>query len=105
MPIYEYECPACGVIEAWQGINEEPLKRCPHCKRRKVKKLISDSSFQLKGSGWYATDYGRSNGGNGKAKAEKKETAPKISENKDSAAKKSETASSSPSNSSTTSAS
>ncbi len=68
MPIYEYECSRCGVFEVMQGINEEPLKTCPHCRRCKVKKLISESSFHLKGSGWYATDYGRSEakGGNGK---------------------------------------
>jgi len=70
MPIYEYECPVCGVIEVMQGINEKPLAKCPSCHRRKVKKLISESCFQLKGSGWYATDYagkGNGNGGNGKA--------------------------------------
>jgi len=58
MPIYEYECPKCGVVEVTQRITEDPLKRCPKCKRCKVKKLISNTSFQLKGSGWYVTDYG-----------------------------------------------
>jgi len=94
MPIYEYECPDCGVIETWQGINEEPLKRCPRCRRRKVKKLISDTSFQLKGSGWYVTDYARNNGGDGKDKKPKKESAEKPKESKDSATKTTETASS-----------
>lgn len=72
MPIYEYECPACGVVEFMQGINDDPLIRCPKCHRRKVKKLISESSFQLKGTGWYVTDYGRGNG-NGNGKGKKKE--------------------------------
>jgi len=58
MPIYEYECPKCGVVEVTQRITEDPLTRCPKCKRRKVKKLISNTSFQLKGTGWYVTDYG-----------------------------------------------
>ena len=58
MPIYEYECPKCGVMEVSQRITEDPLAKCPQCKRRKVKKLISNTSFQLKGSGWYVTDYG-----------------------------------------------
>ncbi len=63
MPIYEYACKKCdGEFEASQRITDEPLKRylCPHCgKRTAVTKLISRSSFHLKGSGWYATDYGK----------------------------------------------
>lgn len=58
MPIYEYECAKCGVMEVTQRITEDALTKCPQCKRRKVKKLISNTSFQLKGSGWYVTDYG-----------------------------------------------
>ena len=56
MPIYEYACPKCGEFEVTQRITEQPLKKCPTCKS-KVRKLISNTSFQLKGSGWYATDY------------------------------------------------
>lgn len=56
MPIYEYACPKCGEFEVTQRITDEPLKKCPTCKS-KVRKLISNTSFQLKGSGWYATDY------------------------------------------------
>jgi len=59
MPIYEYECPTCGVFEVTRRITEAPLKRCPTCKS-KVERLVSRSSFVLKGSGWYATDYARS---------------------------------------------
>ncbi len=58
MPIYEYQCEKCGGFEVTQKITENPLKRCPTCKG-KVKKLISNTSFQLKGTGWYITDYGR----------------------------------------------
>ncbi len=59
MPIYEYQCDQCGVFEVSQRITEDPLKKCPTCKG-KVRRLISSTSFLLKGNGWYATDYGRS---------------------------------------------
>jgi putative FmdB family regulatory protein len=63
MPIYEYDCPSCGTFEVSQKITEKPLRRCPTCKG-KVSKLISSTSFQLKGSGWYVTDYaGKDNSG------------------------------------------
>lgn len=68
MPIYEYDCPRCGVFEATQRITENPLSHCPTCKS-KVKKLISRTSFQLKGTGWYVTDYG--NRGNGASARER----------------------------------
>ena len=59
MPVYEYECMECRrVEEALQKISDPPLQECPNCKG-KLKKLISQSSFHLKGSGWYVTDYGR----------------------------------------------
>ncbi len=59
MPIYEYQCTKCGeVFEAFQKITDEPLTSCKFC-NSKVEKLISHSSFQLKGSGWYLTDYAR----------------------------------------------
>ena len=57
MPIYEYKCQKCGKqFEALQGINDPDLKSCKFC-RGKVHKLISMTSFTLKGTGWYATDY------------------------------------------------
>ncbi|MEO8601904.1 MAG: zinc ribbon domain-containing protein [bacterium] len=65
MPIYEYQCEKCGEFEVTQRITEGPLKKCPTCKR-KVKKLISSTSFQLKGSGWYVTDYARKGKDGGK---------------------------------------
>ncbi len=59
MPIYEYRCKKCGkIFEVLQKINEEPLTQCIECKSP-VEKLISASSFQLKGSGWYLTDYSK----------------------------------------------
>lgn len=90
MPIYEYKCPECGVIECMQGIKESPLSKCPRCHKRRVKKLISESSFQLKGSGWYATDYGKGNG-NGKGKKGKESADKGESESPAKAAEKSGT--------------
>ncbi len=63
MPIYEYECKKCGKItEALQGFNDPPLKKCQYCKSGKLEKLISLSSFQLTGTGWYSTDYAKGPG-------------------------------------------
>ena len=64
MPIYEYKCRECGeIIEVLQKIDSEPLKNCPQC-NGKVDKLISLSSFQFKGNGWYETDYKKSDKNN-----------------------------------------
>ena len=72
MPIYEYHCSKCGDFETMQKISDKPLTQCPTC-RRKVTKLISSTSFQLKGSGWYITDYARkSDKGGGKKSDDKK---------------------------------
>ncbi|CAB5132191.1 hypothetical protein D3OALGA1CA_3301 [Olavius algarvensis associated proteobacterium Delta 3] len=57
MPIYEYECSKCGQVEeVMQKFSDKPLSRCPLCKG-KLRKLMSQSTFHLKGSGWYVTDY------------------------------------------------
>jgi putative FmdB family regulatory protein len=57
MPIYEYECTQCGKIEeAIQKFSDVPLQTCRHCSGP-LSKLISQSAFHLKGSGWYVTDY------------------------------------------------
>ena len=63
MPIYEYLCEDCGEItEAMQKVSDPPLVTCPKCKGN-LKKVISNTSFILKGTGWYATDYaGKGNG-------------------------------------------
>lgn len=61
MPIYEYECVKCGAtMEAIQRFSDAPLTECCQCKGE-VRKLISMSTFHLKGSGWYTTDYAGKN--------------------------------------------
>jgi len=63
MPIYEYGCTQCGnVEEVFQRITDPPLSKCPQCSG-KLQKLISQSTFHLKGSGWYVTDYANKKGG------------------------------------------
>lgn len=57
MPIYEYQCGCCGrITEALQKFSDPPLDNCPHCKGG-LHKLISHTTFHLKGTGWYVTDY------------------------------------------------
>lgn len=56
--MYEYECQACHHrFEKIQKFSDKPIKKCPHCGKSKVEKLISKSSIQFKGTGWYVTDY------------------------------------------------
>ena len=74
MPIYEYKCQKCGrQFEAFQGITDPELKSCKFCKG-KVHKMVSLSSFSLKGSGWYVTDYKGKKPGATTPKKEKSET-------------------------------
>ncbi len=65
MPIYEYRCPDCGhQFDALQKISDDPITTCPECAGEGVKKLISRTSFSLKGGGWYSDHYGlKSSGG------------------------------------------
>lgn len=76
MPIYEYECPSHGRFEVSQRITEAALSTCktPEC-GQPVRKLISQSSFALKGSGWYVSDYGKGGSAGTEKKAEAKEPA------------------------------
>ena len=58
MPIYEYQCNSCGNrLEALQGLHDAPLMDCPECGKPALSKMISAAGFQLKGGGWYQTDY------------------------------------------------
>jgi putative FmdB family regulatory protein len=77
MPIYEYECAKCGRIEeALQKFSDKPLTKCHHCSG-KLHRLVSRSSFHLKGTGWYVTDYaGKSRKSNASPKVKGKTDAP-----------------------------
>ena len=58
MPIYEYRCQSCGHQQEFlQKVSDAPLTTCPQCKQPSLSKLLSAAGFQLKGSGWYATDF------------------------------------------------
>jgi len=86
MPIYEYRCAACGhKLEALQKFTEAPLSDCPVCGKSSLSKLVSLAGFQLKGSGWYATDFKNSG-----AKPAAKSDAGKDGESKPVEAKKSD---------------
>ena len=59
MPFYEYKCPDCGhQFEELQSFNDPPITVCPQCAKTNVKKMLSRSSFVLKGGGWYKDHYG-----------------------------------------------
>ncbi len=76
MAIYEYQCRACGKdLEVMQKMTEEPLKKCPDCGGR-LRKKISNTSFVLKGTGWYATDYASKRGTAGSGEKVQKNAAP-----------------------------
>jgi len=92
MPIYEYECTACGKIEeVIQNFSDKALKKCSHCSG-KLQKLISQSTFHLKGSGWYVTDY--ANGAKAPASSSNKEQDSAKDSTKDKTTKKTEKAAS-----------
>jgi putative FmdB family regulatory protein len=58
MPIYEYQCNACHhAFDKLQKMSDAPLKKCPECGQDTVDKLVSAAGFQLKGTGWYVTDF------------------------------------------------
>jgi putative FmdB family regulatory protein len=58
MPFYEYQCKSCGhELEAMQKVSEAPLKKCPHCGKTQLQRLMSAPVFRLKGGGWYETDF------------------------------------------------
>ena len=91
MPIYEYECQACGYRqEAIQKISDAPLVDCPACQKPELKKLLSAPAFRLKGGGWYETDFK-----SGKAKNVVKEESGSSTSSDTSSSPKKETSSSS----------
>ncbi|MEN6474045.1 MAG: zinc ribbon domain-containing protein [Syntrophaceae bacterium] len=77
MPIYEYKCVKCNhEFEVMQKFSDAPVKDCPKCNGQ-VKKRVSATSFQLKGSGWYLTDYAKKGSG---AAAKREESSNAVSE-------------------------
>lgn len=84
MPIYEYKCRKCGHInEVWQKFSDTPLNQCELC-GGPVKKIISQNSFQLKGTGWYVTDYASKSSAKSAVKKHPKETTAKYDSEKES---------------------
>ena len=85
MPVYTYRCESCGVqFERHQSFQDEPLKTCPECRKKSLKKVITPTRIIFKGSGFYATDHRSSSGNTSReSKPEKKEET-KTSETKSS---------------------
>jgi len=74
MPIYEYRCEACGFQKEFlQRISDAPLKDCPECGKQSLAKMVTAAGFQLKGSGWYATDFKNKGGAKPTESANKEE--------------------------------
>jgi putative FmdB family regulatory protein len=83
MPFYEYQCKNCGhALEAMQKVSDSPLKKCPHCGKSQLQRLMSAPVFRLKGKGWYETDF-KGDGDNKRNLADKPDVAA-ASESKDS---------------------
>lgn len=83
MPIYEYRCAACGHQQEFlQKVSDAPLTQCPKCGKPSLAKMVTAAGFQLKGSGWYATDFKSKGSAPAKAKesGESKEGGEKPSE-------------------------
>src|SRR5277367_4860633 len=77
MPFYEYQCNNCGhALEAMQKVSDPPLKKCPHCGKPQLQKLMSAPVFRLKGGGWYETDF-KSDQDNKRNLADRPEESPK----------------------------
>src|SRR5262245_50761222 len=90
MPVYEYLCAKCErEFEVEQRITDDPIRTCPHCRSRKVRRLISQTSFVLKGKGWYSDLYSSSSASKpepaakeGSSEAKPSETKPAATEAK-----------------------
>lgn len=90
MPVYTYRCDSCGVqFEKHQSFNDQPLKTCPECRKKSVKRVITPSKIIFKGSGFYATDHKSPSGNESREGKSEKKSDSKPSETK-SDSKKSE---------------
>jgi putative FmdB family regulatory protein len=87
MPFYEYQCKSCGhELEAMQKVSDAPLKKCPHCGKSQLTRLMSAPVFRLKGGGWYETDF-KGDKDNQRNLADRPEEAPKDAKETDTKAK------------------
>jgi len=78
MPIYEYRCGKCGFQKEFlQRLNDAPLTQCPECGKRALSKMVTAAGFQLKGTGWYATDF-KGSGAAPAAKSDKSDKSDKV---------------------------
>ena len=91
MPIYTYRCESCGVqFEREQSYSEAPLKICPECRKKSLKKVISPVGVIFKGSGFYSTDHKSPSGSGSSAKKEDKKPEKKAESKESKAAEKAE---------------
>ena len=96
MPVYVYRCESCGVqFERQQSFRDAPLKTCPECRKRTLKKVIAPVGVVFKGSGFYATDHKSPSGQSShrhshKDESKKEDSKPAASESKPAESKKSE---------------
>jgi putative FmdB family regulatory protein len=92
MPIYEYRCSSCGFQKEYlQKINDPVMSVCPECNKKTFSKMLSAAGFQLKGSGWYATDFKHSGAKpSAKTAAESRDKGTAKSDDKDSGSGKSD---------------
>jgi putative FmdB family regulatory protein len=91
MPVYTYRCDSCGVqFERHQSFNDVPLKTCPECRKKSLRKVITPTKIIFKGSGFYATDHKSPSGDTAReSKSEKAEKTEKKTESKPASEKKS----------------
>ena len=83
MPVYTYRCDSCGVqFERHQSFNDAPLKTCPECRKKSLKKVITPTRIIFKGSGFYATDHRSSSGSKPRAGKSESKSSEKSSETK-----------------------
>ena len=77
MPVYTYRCESCGVqFERHQSFHDAPLKTCPECRRKSLKKVITPTRIIFKGSGFYATDHRSPSGSKSSSEAKSSEIKP-----------------------------
>jgi putative FmdB family regulatory protein len=87
MPFYEYQCKSCGhELEAMQKVSDAPLKKCPHCGKSQLTRLMSAPVFRLKGGGWYETDF-KGDKDNQRNLADRPDDSPKDAKDTDTKAK------------------